>query len=181
MTNRLRTVTTLLASLGLGMGAGLFWTAAGGPEDDGNRAGSVTGVRSEAGGSGGGETDEQKGVESVPPDAPEDMQDQTQAESQAVDIRGVQGTDGTSTQPENTIQSVSSVDGSIQSIRGIQGIDTVTIQNLEMVLRMQSRPVEPMGGVSTAAALMTMEGDPQEELEEMDGREELEELELEGS
>jgi hypothetical protein len=142
MTNRMLTVAALLASVGLGVGVALLWSAPNGAGADANREGSIAGVRSEA-----------------------------------------VGSDGTSTQPENTIEAASSVDGSIQSIPGIEGIDTIAIQNLEAVLRMQTRPTEssPRGGVSTAAALMTMEGEPQEELEEIDGREELEELELEGS
>jgi hypothetical protein len=183
MINQLLASTALLASICFGAGVALLWSAVRGPGDDADRAGSITGVRSDAGGSAGAEHEEEKGVESVPPDVPETAQNQEDGESQAVDIRGVRGTDGTSIQVKNTVEGVSSVDGSIQPIRGIEGIDTIAIQNLEAVLRMQSRPTEPdpQGGVSTAAALMTMEGEPQEELEEADEREELEELELEGS
>jgi hypothetical protein len=77
-------------------------------------------------------------------------------------------------------------DGSLQSIRGIKGIDTVMLQNLEAVLRMQAPPPPPQGGggggVRSAAALLTMETDlPPEPQPESDGREELTELELEGS
>ena len=53
----------------------------------------------------------------------------------------------------------------MQSVRGIKGIDTVVLQNLEAVLRMQSPPPPPPedggggGGVRAAAALLTMEND----------------------
>ena len=76
--------------------------------------------------------------------------------------------------------------GAMQSIRGIKGIDTVMLQNLEAVLRMQAPPPPPESGggrsVRTAAALLTMESDapPDPELE-TDDRQELTELELEGS
>lgn len=76
-------------------------------------------------------------------------------------------------------------EGSLQSIRGIKGIDTVVLQNLEAVLRMQAPPPPPQaggGGVRAAAELLTMKNDePPEPQEESDGREELTELELEGS
>jgi hypothetical protein len=39
-----------------------------------------------------------------------------------------------------------SQDVSIQSIRGIKGIDTVTLQNLEAVLRLQTREPPPPPG-----------------------------------
>lgn len=77
-------------------------------------------------------------------------------------------------------------DGSLQSIRGIKGIDTVMLQNLEAVLRMQAPPPPPQegggGGARAAAQLLTMESDqpPDPEIES-DGREELTELVLEGS
>jgi hypothetical protein len=76
--------------------------------------------------------------------------------------------------------------GAMQSIRGIKGIDTVMLQNLEAVLRMQAPPPPPEagggGGARTAAALLTMESDapPDPEIE-TDDRQELTELELEGS
>ena len=68
----------------------------------------------------------------------------------------------------------------------IKGIDTVMLQNLETVLRMQAPPPPPEegggGGVRAAAALMTMENDePPDPEEEIDGRRELTEFELEGS
>ena len=55
-------------------------------------------------------------------------------------------------------------DGAMQSVRGIKGIDTVMLQNLEAVLRMQAPPPPPEdggggGGVRAAAALLTMEND----------------------
>jgi len=75
---------------------------------------------------------------------------------------------------------------SMQSIRGIRGIDTVMLQNLEAVLRMQAPPPPPPegggGSVRAAAELLTMENDeaPDPE-EETDDRQELIEFELEGS
>jgi len=79
-------------------------------------------------------------------------------------------------------------DGSLQSIRGIKGIDTVMLQNLEAVLRMQAPPPPPQasggggGGARTAAQLLTMDSDqPPDPQVESDGREELTELVLEGS
>ena len=74
-------------------------------------------------------------------------------------------------------------EGAMQSVRGIKGIDTVTLQNLEAVLRMQTPPLPPTdGGGGRAAALMTMETDqPPDPEEEPDGREELIESDLKGS
>lgn len=77
-------------------------------------------------------------------------------------------------------------EGSMQSIRGIRGIDTVMLQNLEAVLRMQAPPPPPPegggGSVRAAAELLTMENDqPSDPEEETDDRQELIEFELEGS
>jgi hypothetical protein len=72
---------------------------------------------------------------------------------------------------------------SIESIRGIEGIDTVTLQNLEAVLRMQQRPEEPrpQGGASTAAAVLSLQTTEQDDPQEQpDTREDMA-LELEGS
>ena len=91
------------------------------------------------------------------------------------------------TAPGDGRQEVRSIDGSMQSIRGIKGIDTVMLQNLEAVLRMQAPPPPPQeggggGGVRAAAELLTMENDePPDPEVESDGREELTELGLEGS
>ena len=74
-------------------------------------------------------------------------------------------------------------DISIESIRWIEGIDTITLQNLEAVLRMQQRPEEPhpQGGASTAAAVMSLQTTEQNEQEKQpDTREEMTQ-ELEGS
>jgi hypothetical protein len=74
-------------------------------------------------------------------------------------------------------------DVSIESIRGIEGIDTITLQNLEAVLRMQQRPEEPrpQGGASTVAALMSLPTTEQDDRERQpDTREDMA-LELEGS
>ncbi len=117
--------------------------------------------------------------------------DPSQPKSQTVDIEGVEGTEGVDTQPENvqpenTIEIITTNEGTLQSIRGIKGIDTVMLQNLETVLRMQAPPPPPEegggGGGRAAAALLTMENDePPDPEDEVDGREELTEFELEGS
>jgi hypothetical protein len=76
------------------------------------------------------------------------------------------------------------VQPTIQSIRGIEGIDAVQLQNLETVLRMQSRTTEqkPRGTPRAAAALMTMEPAQQEDTQEQpDGRMEQLEIDLTGS
>jgi hypothetical protein len=80
--------------------------------------------------------------------------------------------------------SANDAQGSIQSIRGIEGIDSITLQNLETVLRMQSRATEqrPRGTVRAAAALMAKENTQEEQPEEMpDARVEYLEFEMEGS
>ena len=105
-------------------------------------------------------------------------------DDQAIEIEGVQGSNGTKVPPENTIESVTEGHGSIETIRGIEGIDTVMLQNLEAVLRMQQRPQEQQsqGGARAAASLLTMEPDETEEAEEViDGRQVHAEYELEGS
>jgi hypothetical protein len=71
----------------------------------------------------------------------------------------------------------------IQSIPGIEGIDTVVLENLEAVLRMQDRTTEQraQGQVRAAAALMSMEPSDEPPQETVDAREEHQEFELEGS
>jgi hypothetical protein len=102
--------------------------------------------------------------------------------SQVTDTRG-----GRQDVRSITGEIIAANDGSLQSIRGIKGIDTVMLQNLEAVLRMQAPPPPPQaggggGGVRAAAELLTMKNDePPEPQDESDGREELTELELEGS
>ncbi len=57
-----------------------------------------------------------------------------------------------------------SQDVSIQSIRGIEGIDTVTLQNLEAVLRIQTREPPRQGHphpVYVPTADTNPDGDPQ--------------------
>jgi hypothetical protein len=73
--------------------------------------------------------------------------------------------------------------GSIRGVRGIEGIETVTLQNLEAVLRMQDRSSEDraQGAVRAAASLLWTEDEPGELEEIPDGREEMAEFELEGS
>jgi hypothetical protein len=193
MFNRTLAAGALLSSMGLGIGVALLASISGDPKDSDNSIQSVRGVNSGAGGSDV-EEPERKGVEPIQSDkelsdtqessAKKDQTDTMASDNRAVDIRGVRGTDGTTVQEENTIESISSDHGSIQSIRGIEGIDTVPLQNLETVLRVQQRPEEqPSGGGSrSAAGLLTMEGDEQVETEEVtDGREELVEFEMEGS
>jgi len=107
------------------------------------------------------------------------------AQSQTVDLKGVEGTEGVDTEPETLVEVITTTDGSVQSIRGIKGIDTVMLQNLEAVLRMQAPPPPPEeggGGGRAAAALLTMESDepPDPEIE-VDQREELNQSEEEGS
>jgi hypothetical protein len=102
-------------------------------------------------------------------------------------ITGVSsGTDGTTAkEPEKKSEIFTTDAGAMQSIRGIKGIDTVMLQNLEAVLRMQAPPPPPEGGgrsVRTAAALLTMADDaPAGPEVETDDRQELSEFELEGS
>lgn len=68
-----------------------------------------------------------------------------------------------------------SQDVSIESIRGIEGIDTITLENLEAVLRMQSRPEENRahGGGGSAAALVNMETAEKDDEKQPDTREEM--------
>jgi len=190
MINRILVPIALLSSIGVGIAVGFVASEAKKPADASNSVKSITGVNSGAGGSDAQQPDP-KGLEMVvPPNEPPMSADvqpdatETDAESENVEIQGVQGTDGTSVPPENTIESVSEAHGSIETIRGIEGIDTVMLQNLEAVLRMQQQPEEPQGqgGARSAAALLTMKSDEPEETEEIiDSREELVELELDGS
>jgi len=193
MYNRTLAAVALLGSIGLGISVVLLASGSGEPEDSENSIQSVKGVSSGTGGSDVEEPDrggvEQIQADNEPPDsqktsAKDDQTETTAPNSQAVDIQGVRGTDGTMVEQESTIESVSSDHGSIQSIRGIEGIDSIPLQNLETVLRVQERPKEQSsgGGARTAAGLLTMESDEQDEPEEVtDGREELTEIELEGS
>jgi len=191
MINRILVPIALLGSIGVGIAVGFVASEATKPADAPNSVKSITGVNSGAGGTDAQQPDP-KGVEMVvPPDDPQDSTEvqpdatEADAESENVEIEGVQGTDGTSVPPpENTIESVSEAHGSIETIRGIEGIDAVMLRNLEAVLRMQQQPEEPQGqgGARSAAALLTMESDEPEETEEIvDSRQELVELELEGS
>ncbi|MCL4206519.1 MAG: hypothetical protein KJ000_28890 [Pirellulaceae bacterium] len=87
------------------------------------------------------------------------------------------------TDPKTTeFEIMTTNDGSMQSIRGIQGIDTVLLQNLESVLRMQAPPPPPEegggGAARAAAALLTMENEePLEPENQTDLRDQLTELE----
>lgn len=157
MTNRLFIASALLVSAAAGVGVGMLVLQADDSDVGQQDVQSITGVNS--------------GVDGTLAKPPED---------DGVDQVAVPP------DPEPTIEAVTTGDGSMQSIRGIKGIDTVMLQNLEAVLRMQAPPPPPEegggGGLRAAAALMTMENEePQEPEEEIDGREELTEIELEGS
>ena len=155
MTNRLLIASALLVSAAAGAALGTLVLQADAPDVGRRDVQSITGVNS--------------GVDGARAKPPEN-----------------DGVDRVAAPPEPTIEAVTTDDGSMQSIRGIKGIDTVMLQNLEAVLRMQAPPPPPEegggGGLRAAAALMTMENEePQEPEEEIDGREELTEIELEGS
>jgi hypothetical protein len=184
----------LLASAAVGVGAGVLVSQATAPDDGQKDVNSITGVSSGVEGSQTKEP-EKEGVDqiTIPPETPPTTDptttntdvDSDNTQSQTVDIEGVEGTDGVSTEQENTIEILSTSDGTMQSIRGIKGIDTVMLQNLETVLRMQAPPPPPEeggGGGRAAAALLTMENEePPDPEDEIDGRQELAEFELEGS
>jgi len=85
---------------------------------------------------------------------------------------------------EDADRNANQANESIQSIRGIEGIDAVQLQNLETVLRMQTRPTEekPRGTVRAAAALTAKEDTQEEPTEQLpDARMEYLEFEMEGS
>jgi hypothetical protein len=176
------------ASTAAGVGVGLLVSQATGPDAGRQDVKSITGVSSGVDGTQAKE-DEEKGVDRIavpPPTAePKPKTDATPKDStnQAVDLKGVKGTEGITTESKSTIEILAPQDNAMQSIRGIKGIDTVMLQNLEAVLRMQSPPPPPQGGaVRAAAALLTMEHDEKPGPEtETDDRKELTELELEGS
>jgi len=169
---RLRIAVSAVVLAFLGAGAALGWLAQAktGSDTAAGPKASITNVTSGASGSGG--PQERKGVQSVPPPT-----------SQAVKSQRIKGTDGIATEQKNTIRPVSDTHGSIQSIRGIEGIDTVHLENLEAVLRMQSRVTEPQSNRNArAAAALTATETTEEPTEEIpDGREEHLEFNLEGS
>jgi len=82
----------------------------------------------------------------------------------------------------NEIQEITDAHGSIQPVRGIQGIDAVMLQNLEAVIRVQTRPVEQqaMGTPQVAAGLgFAPSEQPIQDLP--DARDQHQEFEMEGS
>lgn len=213
MITRLLITLALLASAAVGVGAGVMLMQVAAPGDDRQDVKSITGVSSGVDGSAE-KQPEKKGVDQVaiPPEPPttteppnETDTDPDDPETEAVqiegvkgtegvttemestvEIEGVEGTEGVTTEPETTVEIFTTSDETMQSIRGIKGIDTVMLQNLEAVLRMQAPPPPPEegggGGARAAAALLTMETEePPDPEEEVDGRDELTELELEGS
>ncbi len=168
MIPRLLISLALLGSAAAGVGAGLLLSQA---PDDSRHVKSITGITSGTDGSHA-KQPEEKGVDqvSLPPKTPPTTDPSPQPDAA----------------PQRTMEIVSSNAGAMQSIRGIKGIDTVMLQNLEAVLRMQAPPPPPEGGggrsVRAAAALLTMESDePPEPEEETDGRQELTEIDLKGS
>jgi hypothetical protein len=193
MASRIRAGVAVLMSVGLGVV--LAAAIPQGPDDSGRDVNSVSGVSSGAAGSTDEQPDEQ-GIEQVPTEpavvsandregvdaTPESMSGTPQ--SQAVDIRGVQGTEGSELEQESVVAVIATPEGTIRQIRGIEGIDAVMLRNLEAVLRMQEPPPPPLGGGGggrAAAALLTMENEQVEVEEVVDGREELLEFELDGS
>ena len=180
--NRPLIAVLLLASTAAGLAAGVLVAQLGQPNDASQDANSITGVRSGADGSND-KPPEEEGVDQValPPEPPPE---DTTTDPQSVDIEGVEGTEGVDAEPEITAEIVTSNDGTMQSIRGIKGIDTVMLQNLEAVLRMQAPPPPPEeggGGGRAAAVLLNMETDlPPDPEQEIDGRDELTD-QLEGS
>jgi hypothetical protein len=153
-------ILTLCTSAMAGAGAGLLLLQADDSHDTKKDIKSITGVSSGVEGS---QVDplDTEGVDQVPLTA--EMRE---------------------TNPETTeFEIMATNDGSMQSIRGIQGIDTVLLQNLESVLRMQAPPPPPEeggggGAARAAAALLTMENEePLEPENQTDLRDELTELE----
>ena len=73
-------------------------------------------------------------------------------------IEGVRGADGATLTPRNAIENVRRGSGSIEPISRQEGVTTLTLQNLEVVLRLQSPTPPPppqgasQGGSSSAAA-----------------------------
>lgn len=89
-------------------------------------------------------------------------------------IEGVRGTDGSLLPPRNQVESVPRGRGSIEPINRQEGVTTLTLQNLEVVLRVQSRTPPPPphqgggGSAATTAAKLLMleqpEPPPEEEI-----------------
>ena len=192
MSARFLIVLALFASGVAGAGAGTLLSQVSAPAGGRQDVKSITGVGSGVDGTQA-KPPEKTGVDQValPPEPPPtpnparkpDARPQAPP-SQAVKIQGVKGTEGLTTEPQHTIEMLPAADNAMQSIRGIKGIDTVMLQNLEAVLRMQAPPPPPEGGgaVRAAAALLTIENDAKPGPEtETDDRKELTELELEGS
>jgi hypothetical protein len=182
----------LFASAAAGAGVGLIMSQVTGRDDRPQDVKSITGVSSGVDGTQV-KPPEKKGVDQVaiPPEPPATTHPTRKTDakpvkpqSQAVDLQGVKGTEGVATESKSTIEFLTTNDPALQSIRGIKGIDTVMLQNLEAVLRMQAPPPPPESGgaVRAAAALLTTDNDAKPGPEtETDDRKELMELELEGS
>lgn len=97
------------------------------------------------------------------------------------EVVGVQS-ESRGTDSGNEIQEITDQHGSIQPVRGIQGIDAVMLQNLEAVIRVQTRPEEQEGkGTPQAAAALSFAPSDQPIQELPDARDQHQEFELEGS
>lgn len=143
---------------------------------------SITGVTSgNAGTDDPEQTEEAEGVDQTPPTEPPPASSANPSESIEVPEDAVPE----DAVPEDVVKGVTDDEGSFQAIRGIEGIDNVPLQNLEAVLRMQEPPQKtpPQGGGARAAAqLLTMDTEETTELQPIeDGREEMTEIELDGS
>jgi hypothetical protein len=192
MTTRFLITLALFTSAVAGVGAGALLSQVAGPDGARQDVKSITGVSSGVDGTQA-KPPEKTGVDQItlPPQAPPQTDPARKPEaahqqpaSQAATIKGVTGTDGVTPELPRTVEIIAAHDNAVQSIRGIKGIDTVMLQNLEAVLRMQAPPPPPQGGgaVRAAAALLTSENDAKPGPEtETDDRQELMELELEGS
>ena len=172
-------VLTLVAASSTGAA---LWLALSGSDDSPRKVDPVIGVQSGARGSNAAEPSQQ-GVRQVLPQPPAaDRPASPAAEAATGDaapqtIEGVRGAAGSPLPPRNAIESVRHESGSIEPINRQGGVTTLTLQNLEVVLRMQSRTPPPPpkgasqgGGTSaatTAAKLLMLEkpeAPPEEEI-----------------
>lgn len=185
MISRFLISLALCSATAAGLGVSLLVSQATGPDGGRQEEKSITGVGSGVRGTQAKEA-EKRGVDqiTVPLETPTAAGPERTAASQPnhassprANRKGIRGTE------ESTVEIVAANDNAVQLIRGIKGIDTVMLQNLETVLRMQSPPPPPQGGaVRAAAALLTLPNDATPGPEtETDDRKELTEFELEGS
>ncbi|MCY2988184.1 MAG: hypothetical protein NTY19_10020 [Planctomycetota bacterium] len=170
-----------LALAAAGSTGAALWLAVSGSDDSPRKVDQVIGVQSGARGSNAAEPSQQ-GVRQVLPQPPAADRPAPAADAAAGDaapqtIEGVRGAAGSPLPPRNAIESVRRESGSIEPINRQEGVTTLTLQNLEVVLRMQSRTPPPPpkgasqgGGTSaatTAAKLLILEkpeAPPEEEV-----------------